>query len=100
MGRNLRVQARLNHRAAVMELRPGLYLVADVASEALLPTTSGEDIGMVLPGLMVKAASKVFQNRRERRGALDALQPRQLPGPAPAPSPSPLQLYGMEWSEG
>ena len=99
MGNNLRVQARAGHRAAVMELRSGLYLVADVTSEVLMPSTQGEDVGAVLPGLMAKAAITAIRNRRERRqNALTALQPRELPGPT---SP-PLQMHGvagLPWSD-
>lgn len=35
LGPNLRLQARRGHRAGVIELRPGLYLVAEVPAEAL-----------------------------------------------------------------
>ena len=101
MGRNLQVQARSGHRAAVMELREGLYLVADVSSSTTMPSTQGEDVGAILPALMVRAAARAIQRRRQNRTALDALQPRQISGPTHQSAP--LQLHGpiagCSWSD-
>ena len=61
LNRNLRIQAGNGHRAAVMTLRPGLYLVADVKEQAVLPATEG-GVGAVLPLLMAKGAANALRN--------------------------------------
>lgn len=106
MGNNLQVQARAGHRAAVMELREGLYLVADVSSQAVMPSAQGDDFGVVLPALMVRAASRALQRRRARReareqNALRALRPRQIRGPSPQAAPLQLTgpIAGIPWSD-
>lgn len=69
---NIRIQAGNGHRAAVMELRPGLYIVADVKDQATLPSAEGGIAG-VLPALMARGAANalqtIVQNRRAQREA-------------------------------
>jgi len=66
MGDNLEVRAKQGHRAAVLELRPGLYLVSEVKAEQV-------DFGMVpflmpvLSQAMVRAARKALQNGALRK---------------------------------
>ena len=105
LNRNLRIQAGNGHRAAVMSLRPGLYLVADVKEQAVLPTTEG-GVGAVLPLLMAKGAANalrnVVQNTRERRQGRRRLWDRERNNPVLnppsqphlAPSSPPLLLAG------
>ena len=70
--RVLRLQARAGHRAAVVELRSGLYLVAEVPERSLRP-----EFGVlpVLAPLVISAARSALSNRPQR--------PRrpELPGP-------------------
>jgi hypothetical protein len=104
LNQNIRIQAGNGHRAAVMELRPGLYLVADVRDQAVLPATEG-GIGAVLPMLMAKGAANAIQrvvqkrresgkprlwNRHERNNPV--LNPPQQPHLSP--SSPPLLLAG------
>ncbi len=73
MGRNLRIQAASGHRAAVIDLKPGLYLVAELP-EAVTRTEFG--IAPLLAPLMVKAAKKAIDEGKkppEKRGPLAAL---------------------------
>lgn len=77
MGR-LRYQAAPGVRAAVLELRPGLYVVAEVPEDKF----QGDDFGFVplLAPMVVSAARHAIdhppgERRRERRQAL------ALPGP-------------------
>ena len=96
MGPRLRLQAHRGHRAAVMELRPGLFLVAEVPEEATRP-----EMGMapMLAPMMAAAAREALEGVPRGRGPLGALfrhpQPgtrvvrvRQAPAlPAPAARP-------------
>lgn len=102
MGKNLRVQAAVGHRAAVIELKPGLYLVAELPETALRP-----EFGFVplLAPMIVKAAAKTIgpivdaiERGKAARGDHGARQiaarpdgagqpaPLALPGPVAAPS--------------
>lgn len=99
---NIRIQAGNGHRAAVMELRPGLYLVADVKDQAVLPSAEGGIAG-VLPALMAKGAANalrtVIQKRRESGGRRrlwdrERNNPVLNPPSHPGLSPQPLQLAG------
>ncbi len=98
---NIRIQAGNGHRAAVMELRPGLYLVADVKDQAVLPATAG-GFGAVLPMLMAKGAAtalrRVVQKRRENGGRRlwdrERNNPVLNPPSQPHLSPEPLLLAG------
>ncbi len=119
MGRHLRIQAAAGHRAAVIDLKPGLYLVAELP-EAVTRTEFG--IAPLLAPLMVRAAKKALDGPQEgqpRRGPLAALfrrrqaggppvrlfrareaqpvavnAPKALPGPVAAPSMQPAQGAG------
>jgi hypothetical protein len=102
MGRHLRVQAEAGHRAAVIELRPGLFLVAEVPERA---TRAEFGVVPMLAPLIVKAAMEALgpslrdaDERRRRDGWDDRdrdrrwreddedpprCSPRGLPGPVP-----------------
>lgn len=75
----IRIQSRRGTRAATIELRPGLYLVAEVAEGALAGI-----------GGPVKLATKVVE------AATHALQPRPLAVPAPAEGP-PARTKPQRW---
>ncbi len=72
LGRSLRLQAKARHRAAVVELRPGLYLVAEVPEKSLRP-----EFGVLplLAPLVVTAARAALNNRKRRP------KRPELPGP-------------------
>ena len=73
MGKHLRIQAASGHRAAVIDLKPGLYLVAELP-EVVTRTEFG--VAPLLAPLMVKAAKKAIDQGRkppEKRGPLAAL---------------------------
>ena len=73
MGKNLRIQAASGHRAAVIDLKPGLYLVAELP-EAVTRTEFG--IAPLLAPLMVRAAKKAIDEGKkppDKRGPLAAL---------------------------
>lgn len=87
LGQQLRVQAKRGYRAAVVELQPGLYLVAEVPEASLRPEFG---VAPLLAPLLTLAATRALQ-RRERRAepVLPAYEPPvvyepapQLPGPA------------------
>ncbi|MCB9695136.1 MAG: hypothetical protein H6736_25300 [Alphaproteobacteria bacterium] len=61
LGGHLRVQARRGHRAAIVELRPGLWLVAAVPEETLRT-----EIGVLplLAPLLVTAASRAIKQKK------------------------------------
>jgi hypothetical protein len=65
MGRRLRIQAALGHRAAVIELKPGLFLVAEMP-EALMRTEFG--LAPVLAPMMMTAARRSMDEPGQRRG--------------------------------
>ena len=65
MGRKLRIQAAVGHRAAVIELKPGLYLVADLP-EAVTRTQFG--LAPLLAPMMMRAARRSLDEPGERRG--------------------------------
>ena len=124
MGKNLRIQAASGHRAAVIDLKPGLYLVAELP-EAVTRTEFG--IAPLLAPLMVRAAKKAIDEGKkppDKRGPLAALftkkvreqqakkgpirlfrareaqpvaqadAPKQLTGPVAAPGLQPQQGAG------
>jgi len=73
MGKHLRIQAEGGQRAAVIELKPGLFLVAEMP-EAVIRTEFG--FVPLLAPLMVKAAKKAIdqgQKPPDQRGPLAAL---------------------------
>lgn len=61
LGQHLRVQAKRGHRAAIVELRPGLWLVAAVPEETLRT-----EVGVlpVLAPLLVTAASRAIHQKQ------------------------------------
>ena len=103
LGQQLRIQARRGHRAAVVELQPGMFLVAEVPEESLRPEVG---VAPLLAPLLTLAAQRALMRRRDRhpdrrprrhcrRREPEVLEPeviyeppppRQLPGPvAPVP---------------
>lgn len=84
MGRHLRIQAATGHRAAVIDLKPGLYLVAEIP-EAVTRTEFG--FAPLLAPLMIRAAKKAIDGPQEgqpqRRGPLAALFRRRQEGGRP-----------------
>ena len=62
-GKVLRVQAMEGYRAAVVEVRPGLYLVAEVSAETLKP-----EFGVLpmLAPLVVSAARAALNGRSQK----------------------------------
>jgi len=117
MGHKLRIQAAAGHRAAVIDLKPGLYLVAELP-DAVARTEFG--IAPILAPLMITAARNAIDDGQarppEQRRGLAALFQRRAdqgrpfrlfrarardaaPAPAapvaPAPAPAaPLALPG------
>jgi len=96
LGHNIRIQAGNGHRAAILPLRPGLWIVADVAEQSVLPTTEGGfGLAPILPGLMLRAVRNAVQNGQERRSNRRA-ERRSVPYQTTAVVPSsPLTLAGM-----
>jgi hypothetical protein len=74
MGRRLRIQAALGYRAAVIELKPGLFLVAEMP-EALTRTEFG--LAPLLAPMMMTAARRSMDEPRERRGPFSRLFQRR-----------------------
>lgn len=101
MGNHLRVQAAVGHRAAVISLRPGLYLVAELPEEAMRP-----EFGVLplLAPMIVKAATNTLvptartaqpAARPQGCGLLTAVAPLAraalaLPGPVAPALPAPV----------
>jgi hypothetical protein len=86
LGPNLKVRARNGFRAAVVEVKPGLFVVAEV------PNTSVEfGFGpLLLAPALVKTLGRVFQRQRPAGHGAEAAQrpglfqpPLALPGPEP-----------------
>lgn len=72
LGPHLRLQARTGRRAAVIELHPGLYLVADLPEEM---ARTGIGFVPLLAPLIVTAAKKALDGPRREP------ERRALPGP-------------------
>jgi hypothetical protein len=72
LGRNVRLQSKVGHRAAVVEIRKGLFLVAEVPEKTLRP-----EFGVLplLAPLLVTAARSALKGKKRK--------PRrpELPGP-------------------
>ena len=62
MGTHMRIQASQGHRAAVIELKPGLFLVAELPERV---ARSEFGVAAILAPLVVKAASKAIQRRQQ-----------------------------------
>lgn len=80
LGHFLQLQAAEGHRAAVVPLRPGLYLVAEVPERATRP-----ELGVLplLAPLVVRAATKALHQPMSL--AKERVARALLPGPAPEP---------------
>ena len=87
LGANLRIQTRAGTRAAVVEVKPGLFVVAEVPTESV-------EFGfgpMLLAPALIKTLGRALHGQRSAGGAGRAHrpelstqpQPRQLPGPTP-----------------
>ena len=84
LGAGMRIQTRRGLRAAVVEVKPGLFVVAEVPSESV-------EFGfgpMLLAPALIKTLGRALQGPRSAGGAgrahrpeLSAQAPRQLPGP-------------------
>ncbi len=95
LGANMRIQTRPGTRAAVVEVKPGLFVVAEVPAESV-------EFGfgpMLLAPALIKTLGRALQGRRSAGGAGRAHRPelstqpapKQLPGPtADEPKPSGL----------
>lgn len=72
LGRSLRIQAKTGHRAAVVEIRKGLFLVAEVPEKSLKPEFG---ILPLLAPLLITAARSALKGKKRK--------PRrpELPGP-------------------
>jgi hypothetical protein len=94
MGRTLRVQAAVGHRAAVIELKPGLFLVAEVPEAALRPEFGF--IPLLAPMIMNAATSAIGPITQAVQAAQQNRQARPPRPPRPqAPAPAaPLALPG------
>ena len=80
LGRKLRIQAATGHRAAVIDIKPGLYLVAEMP-EALLDAEFG--VAPLIAPLMVTAATRALSQppSQRGRGPLASLFRRRQRGP-------------------
>ena len=76
MGRRLRIQAALGYRAAVIELKPGLYLVAEVPDAV---TRQEFGLAPLLAPMMMRAARRSMDEPQERRGPFRNLFRRRQP---------------------
>ena len=84
LGERMRIQTRAGTRAAVVEVKPGLFVVAEVPAESV-------EFGfgpMLLAPALIKTLGRALQSRRSAGGAgrahrpeLSTQQPKQLPGP-------------------
>ncbi len=115
LGSRLRIQAAAGHRAAVIDLKPDLFLVAELP-EAVTKTEFG--IAPLLAPLMITAARRAMDDPgRERRGPLAALfrrrreqpvryvqvqaapAPLALPGPVAEPAPVVVPAPNVGWAD-
>jgi hypothetical protein len=92
MGKHLRIQASNGHRAAVIELKPGLFVVADIPDAMAKPELG---FAPILAPLMIRAANRAMKRREAREIADNGQQPQviyvqipsaqlALPGPVEA----------------
>ena len=79
MGPNLKIQAQEGFRAAVIELKPGLYVVAEIAEQATRPEFG---LAPMLAPLVVKAATNALLGPRDE--GRQSHSPIQLVLQAPA----------------
>lgn len=84
MGPNLRIQAAKGYRAAVIELKPGLFIVAEVPEHV---ARSEFGIAPLLAPLVIRAATKAIATPPEQRllpKLVQAVQQRATASPAQA----------------
>ncbi len=91
---NIRIQARRGHRAAVVELQPGMHIVAEVPEE-MVRTQVGV-LPLLAPLLMLAANRALKRRMKEERTAEQVVYeppPPQLMGPSrPAPWVAPEDM--------
>ena len=85
LGENIRIQAKDGYRGAYMELRPGLYVVAELRTEGL----EGEFGRKVRPQ---DVASEIF---RVSSQAMNAFMPRQQAQPQQQAAPQPTTTQSL-----
>ena len=85
LGANMRVQTRAGTRAAVVEVKPGLFVVAEVPTESV-------EFGfgpMLLAPALIKTLGRALQGQRSAAGAGRAHRPELSTQPAPKQLPGP-----------
>ena len=85
LGGNMRIQTRAGTRAAVVEVKPGLFVVAEVPAESV-------EFGfgpMLLAPALIKTLGRALQGRRSAGGAGRAHRPELSTQPAPKQLPGP-----------
>lgn len=79
LGPHLRVRSRRGYRPAVVEVKPGLYLVAELPDRAV---EMGFAPAVMLAPAIARTLARAVRGRQERRQLADGGgQVRQLPGP-------------------
>ena len=90
LGKHMAINVRAGFRAAVMEVRPGLFIVAEVPTNAVR-ADFGEEIGilpLLLAPMIIKAVRKGMEKKAGQKDGQPA-QPAQLEA-----APAPKQLTG------
>ncbi len=87
LGANMRIQTRPGMRAAVIEVKPGLFVIAEVPAESV---EFGFGPMLLAPALM-KTLGRALQSRRSAGGAGRAHRPELSTQPAPKQLPGPTQ---------
>ena len=64
MGPNLRIQAAAGYRAAVIELKPGLYLVAEIPDQVARPAVG---LAPYVGPLITRLASRLRSHQARRQ---------------------------------
>lgn len=87
LGPNLRIQTRAGFRAAMIEVKPGLFVVAEVPVQSV---EFGFGPMLLAPALM-KTLGRALQGRVSAGGAERAHRPELSTQPAPKQLPGPVQ---------
>lgn len=90
MGPNLKIQAQEGFRAAVIELKPGLYVVAEIADQATRPEFG---LAPLLAPLVIQAATRALVGPN---GMAEQQPPRRSPVQIVLQAPIPQQLAELE----
>ncbi len=93
LGPNMQIQVRAGFRAAVMEVKPGLYVVAEVPTNAVRQDF-GEEVGilpLLLAPMIVKAVKKGMERKRAGEDG-DPAAPKMLTGPVATD----VQPFGLD----